>query len=102
MENRKAAAILVDAAGVAEFGPINPDGTDFRMEERIDRALGDSDFKNFRLLLKGSLVELYLDDVWIHGYSLKGRPTGRIDFVALDGRTAVERVKIWAFPRPDR
>ena len=102
LENRKAAAILVDAAGVAEFGHINPDGTDFRMEERIDRALGDSDFKNFRLLLKRSLVELYLDDVWIHGYSLKRRPTGRIDFLALDGWTAVERVKVWAFPRPDR
>lgn len=70
--------ILVRAAGVVEFGPIQADGSGFQADLRADRELAWEPTARFRLLLKGCLLEFYLNDILIECYSLPGRATGRI------------------------
>jgi hypothetical protein len=72
------AAILVDAAGTAAIGPIKTDGSDFSPEKTVDRAMRFGNPARFRLILKGSLVEFYLDDILVECYSLPAGSSGRI------------------------
>ncbi|MFV2069326.1 MAG: LamG-like jellyroll fold domain-containing protein, partial [Pirellulales bacterium] len=57
------AAVLLDHRGVAELGPMQADGSGFKMEKRVDREMQFATPASFRLVLKGSLLEWYLDDV---------------------------------------
>jgi hypothetical protein len=74
-------AILLDAGGCAELGPIQPDATGFTVEKRVDRQIAFKRNPRFRLLLKHSLLEFYLEDVLIECFSLPGRATGRIGLI---------------------
>ena len=74
-------ALLVGAAGVAEIGAMRADGSGFKAESRVDREMSFGQPARFRLLLKGSLIELYLDDVLIDCYSLPSDGTGRIGLI---------------------
>lgn len=71
-------AIWVHPGGRAEVGPMAPDGTGFQAEKSVDRQLTWGTPARFRLLLKGELLEFYLDDVLIECYSLPQPATGRI------------------------
>ncbi len=84
-------AIFVDAAGVSRIGPVGRDGSGFRAEETSDRALAVGREARFRLLLKRSLLEFYLDNVLMHCHSLPGTATGRIGIIA-GGRDGAVRV----------
>lgn len=94
-------AILVRAGGITELGPMNMDGTGFKAEHRVDREWVFNQTARFRLLLKGSLLEFYLDDLLMQCYSLAGDATGRVELV-LDGRGDTLRdLKAWQCERPD-
>ena len=83
--NNRGAAVLVDSAGVAELGPMQAHGTGFKAEKRIDREMKFGAPTRFRLLVKGSLMEFYLDDILIESFALPGNATGRIGLInALD------------------
>jgi len=71
-------AVLFDCQGVAELGPIKAEGSGFRMEKRVDREMQFGTPARFRLLLKGSLMEFYLDDILIECFNLPATATGRI------------------------
>ena len=71
-------ALLVRGGGVVEIGPIDSTGTGFKPENRIDRQTPFAATARFRLLLKQSLLEFYLDDVLIQCYSLPAAASGRI------------------------
>ena len=75
------AAILLDDAGKAEIGPIQPDGTGFGAEEKVDREMAFGQTARFRLLAKHSLIEFYLNDILIECYSLPQDATGRIGLI---------------------
>jgi len=49
----------------------------------------------FRLLLKHSLLEFYLNDILIECYSLPGKTSGRIGLISGDQPAAVELHKAW-------
>ena len=88
-------AILIDAASRAELGSINRDGTGFKAEKRVDR---DRDFPSparFRLLLKHSLLEFYLDGILIECFSLPGKATGRIGVIQGGRSNAITNLKAW-------
>jgi hypothetical protein len=74
-------AILLDAAGRAEIGPIQPDGQGFQAEEKVDREMSFGQTARFRLLVKHSLIEFYLNDILIECYSLPQDATGRIGLI---------------------
>ena len=83
-------AILVASDGTAELGPIKADGMGFKAEKRVDREMSFGKPAAFRLLLKGSLLEFYLDDILIECFSLPGNATGRVGLIG-----DVRDVKAW-------
>jgi len=94
------AAVLLDGAGKAEIGPIRPDGTGFEAEEKVDRETTFGRPARFRLLVKHSLLEFYLDDVLIECYSLPQDATGRIGLIG--GAGAFGELRAWlATPKPE-
>jgi len=92
-------AVLLDAAGLAEIGPIRPDGTGFKSEEKVDREMSFGQPAKFRLLVKHSLIEFYLNDILIECYSLPEDATGRIGLIG--GTEAFGNLRAWsATPQP--
>lgn len=86
------AAILVHADGLVELGPMQADGSGFMAEKTVDREMALGKPAKFRLLLKHSLLEFYLDDVLIECFSLPQDSTGRIGLIGGDG---VRGLKAW-------
>ena len=78
--------ILVRAGGVTEFGSLQADGAGFKSDLRADREIVFRPTTRFRLVLKGWLLEFYLDDILMECYSLPGPATGRVG-VGSEGRT---------------
>jgi hypothetical protein len=77
---------------VAELGSIQANGEDFQISERnkrgkkqnpkrVDREMTFANPARFRLLLKGPLMEFYLDDILIESFALPANATGRIEFI---------------------
>jgi len=91
----RGAAVLINAAGQAELGPMRPDGTGFRAEKKVDREMAFSAPATFRLLLEGSLLEFYLDDILIECFSLPAAATGRIGLLTGGKSDAVGNLKAW-------
>jgi hypothetical protein len=73
-----ATAFLVRPGGAADYGSIRSDGTEFQPEGHVDRELDLSGTVRFRLVRKGRMTELYLDDVLMQCYCLPESGTGRI------------------------
>lgn len=71
--------------GVPDFWSIDLKHADLRANQRI----------GFRLLLRGGMLELYLDDVLIQCYSLPKKPSGRIGFIAESGTAVFEDIGAW-------
>ena len=93
--NDSGTAILIRAGGITELGPMRADGTGFKAEQRVDREWNYGQAARFRLLLKGSLIEFYLDDLLIQCYSLPGEATGRIGLIQGGQGEAVGNLKAW-------
>ena len=49
----------------------------------------------FRLLLKGSLLEFYLDDILIECFSLPAESTGRIGLLKGHAPKSIGNLKAW-------
>jgi hypothetical protein len=89
------AAILVQAGGVTEFGPIRPAGTGFQAEQRVDREWKFGTTARFRLLLKGSLVEFYLDDLLMQCFSMVHAADGKIGLLWGGDASTFASLKAW-------
>ena len=98
--NGPGTAILVHAGGVTEFGTMRADGAGFKSEHRVDREWKFGATARFRLLLKGSLVEFYLDDLLMQCYSLPQKAAGRIGLVGTGEDRAVTSLKAWRAEAP--
>jgi len=79
--DRSGTALLVRPGGVIEIGSMQADGAGFAVKSRVDRELSLRPAARFRLLMKYSLVEFYLDDHLIQCWSVPGSPTGRIGLI---------------------
>jgi hypothetical protein len=101
-DNDTGSAILVHAGSVTEFGPMRADGTGFKAEQRVDREWAFGATLRFRLLLKGSLIEFYLDDLLMQCYSLPQEATGRIGFLEAGDPNAITDLKAWRPGNPSR
>lgn len=88
-------AILVGAGGAAQLGPIHADGTGFTCQKRVDRQRAFAHRARFRLLLKHSLMEFYLDDVLIECYSLPQWASGRIGLIRGESGERITDLKAW-------
>lgn len=83
-------AIKIHSGGRCEFGEMNPDGSEWDSVMGVDREMNFGLLAKFRLLLKGSLLEFYINDILIECYSLPAIATGRIGFIGN-----VSEVKVW-------
>ena len=88
-------AILFNANGCAELGPVAGDGRGFNPDKTVDREKRFGETAGFRLLVKGSLLEIYLDDFLIECYSLPATATGRLGLIAGGRQNSIRVLKAW-------
>jgi hypothetical protein len=88
-------AVRVGAGGVAELGPMRADGTGFKAEKPVDREWRFGASARFRLLLKDTLIEFYLDDLLIECYSLPQPVTGRVGLIGGEAEGVFGPVRAW-------
>jgi len=93
-------AILFNSNGRAELGPIRADGTGFKPDKNVDREMKFGAPARFKLLLKGPLLEIYLDDFVIECYSLPAPATGHIGLISGSKRSAISALKAWQTSLP--
>ena len=91
----KGGAILLDSAGLAELGPMTADGSGFKAQKKVNREMTFAAPARFRLLVKGSLLEFYLDDILIECFSLPGEATGRIGLIRGGKTDSLSDLKAW-------
>ena len=94
-EKGRGAAVLLDGDGIAQFGTIQADGSDFKVEKTVNREMPFASPATFRILLKGSLMEFYLNDILIECYSLPSNATGRVGQITGGGATALSDLAAW-------
>lgn len=94
-------AIRLLSATATEAGAIQPDGTKFNAfpKQSINRDLPARSSSRLRVLLRHSLVELYLDDVLFNVLSLPKNATGRVGF--LHGAAGIRDLQAWTMTLPD-
>ena len=98
IEEKKEAgiAILVQNRSVTEFGHLSADGSDYESRQKIDRQLDIKTRCNFRLMIRQTLSELYIDDLLVQCYSLSPEATGRIGLVFGAKGAKIEDLRVWA------
>lgn len=79
-ENNARTEIRISTEGITEVGYTNEESTEFICEETVDREVPFGRTVNFRLLLKGTMLEFYLNDMLIACYTMKYKPNGYTAF----------------------
>ena len=85
--------ILVGADGVTHFGLVRGPQASVETEDRMAREWPFGQTVHFRLLLKESVLEFYLDDIYIQSYSLPTAATGLIGVIG--SASEVSEVTAW-------
>lgn len=88
-DNETGVGILVDDKGITEIGPIKADWTGFTCEERVDREMVWGVPSRFRLLLNRTMLEFYLNDIFIQCYTMGKASNGTISY------QNVSSLKLW-------
>jgi hypothetical protein len=88
-------AILLNAGGAASLGPMKADGSGFKAEKKVDREMQFGTPARFRLLLRNSLLELYLDDILIECFSLPSDATGLIRLIGGNDTSVFTGLTAW-------
>ncbi len=94
-EEDQGSAILVGFDGVVDLGAMQADGSDFESEKHVDREMSFGKQVSFRLLLKHSLLEFYMDDILMECFSLARKATGRVGLIQGSGQDAVKDIRAW-------
>jgi hypothetical protein len=87
--------IMIKSWGVTQIGTMKGDASGFRMDSFINRQVGYGANPHFRLLLRGSLLEFYINDLLVQCYSMPDDATGRIGFIHNGNPESVSRFKAW-------
>ena len=100
-EEGRSGAIQFVSSSATVGGTMELDGVGFAPDPRqnIDRQLPPKSEVRFRLLVRHSLIELYLDDVLLNVYSLPEAANGRIGF--LNSAIGISELKAWTMTLPD-
>jgi hypothetical protein len=88
-------AVLLNAGGAASLGPMKADGSGFKAEKKVDREMQFGTSTRFRLLLKNSLLEFYLEDILVECFSLPSDATGRVRLVTGNAPDAFAGLAAW-------
>jgi hypothetical protein len=90
-------AVLAQTRGCTEIGPLRDaqGRTRFVADDALPLGVQDGAKCSFRLLVRRSLLEFYLDDRLVQCYSLPGRSSGRLGLVVESGRALFEGLRAW-------
>jgi hypothetical protein len=94
-EDAMGTLVRMSAQGVVEIGTLNRATMTFHQEEKVDRQLDARDYE-VRMLVRGSLLELYLNDVFIQCFSMPAKGTGKLGF--LFEKTTVTVSDFYIYP----
>ena len=86
--------VLFDAQGRAEFCTTNSAGTICKVVKRVDREAIFSKPAVLRLVMKHSLMEVYLDDILIDVFSPPAPFSGRIGLIRGGDRLAISKLVV--------
>lgn len=86
--------ILV-SGGLVRLGTIRGDATAFRMDSFINRQWSPGPQPRFRLLLRGDLIEFYLNDHLMQSYALPEPATGKLGLIHNGDPDCIDRLQAW-------
>lgn len=89
------AGVMVAPHGLHQLGIMHAGRMEFRTDSFINRQMPCGANPHFRLLLRHSLLELYLNDHLVQCYSLPRRATGRIGYIHNGNRHGIADLKAW-------
>jgi len=87
-------AVLVQTRGYTEIGPLRH-GKSFMPDDAVQVGIPSGKACRFRLLVRQSLLEFYLDDRLVQCYSLPEPVTGRLGLVFESGRAIFRDLSAW-------
>ena len=103
-EKLQGTAIVARTEGKTEIGPLKVSFihdqsylglSSFNPDDIVEGSIIADKDNAFRLILRGAMVEFYIDDVLIQCHSLPVMPTGRIGLVFESGRVCFKNFKMW-------
>jgi hypothetical protein len=93
--SKSGVGIFIKPFGITQIGTMKGDASGFRMDLFINRQMSYGETSRFRLLLKGSLFELYINDRLVRSYSMPDDATGKIGFVHNGNPSSAGRFRAW-------
>jgi hypothetical protein len=88
-------AIMIAPPRITQIGAMTAENKQFRMESFVNRAEGYGPNPKFRLLLRNSQLEFYINDRFIQCYSMPGNATGRIGIIHNGDPETIGEVRAW-------
>lgn len=88
-------AFLVDVGGGVRIGGMVAGTGAFSHYDSVNRSLAARTRYGFRLLLRHTMAELYVDDHHIQCWSFAAEPTGRIALLGTSSVPGADRVSAW-------
>jgi hypothetical protein len=92
-ENGQGTRLQVQADGIVKIGNDCREGSRFEPRETIDRQLDLGPERRFRLLLRSTMLEFYLNDYLIQCYTMNKPASG---FVDLQG---IAKPRLWSWEK---
>jgi hypothetical protein len=81
------------AREAVQFGEIKADGSGFKVLQTATRDLDLSPVLKFRVVMKGDMMELYVNDYLMNLKRMNCN--GQIGFIGADNTTAFKNIKVW-------
>jgi hypothetical protein len=88
-------ALMILPRGVTQIGAMTAGSKIFRMDSFVNRMERYGTNPSFRLLLRNSQLELYVNDRFIQSYSMPGNATGRIGIIHNGDPETIGELKAW-------
>jgi hypothetical protein len=86
--------VMLETRGCTEIATMDNRGS-FNSVYRAETGIEHGKKHSFRLLLRRTMLEFYLDDLLIQCHSLPEKPTGRIGLTFESGRAIFENLRAW-------
>jgi hypothetical protein len=84
--------LLADTDGQFSIGPFN--GYAYRTEDSKKTEINPKLVSHWRALIRGTFVELYVDDRLVQCFTLPALAVGRLGFVVESGEIVVEKITV--------
>jgi hypothetical protein len=88
-------ALMILPHGVTQIGAMTAESKLFRMDSFVNRMERYGVNPSFRLLLRDSQLEFYVNDRLIQCYSMPGNATGRIGIIHNGDPETIGELKAW-------